>query len=82
MEGILIWLIVGALAGWIAGLVFQGSGFGLAGNIIVGILGSIIAGALLPRLGVHLGAGLVGAVFHAALGAILLLFLLSLVRRG
>jgi uncharacterized membrane protein YeaQ/YmgE (transglycosylase-associated protein family) len=79
---LIVWLIVGALAGWIAGQVVKGGGFGLIGNIIVGILGSIVAGYLFPVLGIQLGAGLVGAVIHAAIGAIILLFVLSLIRRA
>ncbi len=76
MAALVVWLIVGALAGWIAGLVVKGAGFGLIGNIIVGILGSIVAGFVFPLLGVHLGSGLVGSVIHAAIGA------MSLIRRA
>jgi uncharacterized membrane protein YeaQ/YmgE (transglycosylase-associated protein family) len=82
MAALVVWLIVGALAGWIAGLVVKSAGFGLVGNIVVGILGSIVAGYLFPVLGVHLGSGLVGSVIHAAIGAIILLFVLSLIRRA
>ncbi len=82
MGALVIWLIVGALAGWIAGFVVKGAGFGLIGNIVVGILGSIVAGFMFPLLGVHLGSGLVGSVIHAAIGAIILLFVLSLIRRA
>jgi uncharacterized membrane protein YeaQ/YmgE (transglycosylase-associated protein family) len=72
----------GALAGWIAGLVVEGVGFGLIGNIVVGILGSIVAGFLFPVLGIHIGSGLIGSITHAAIGAIVLLFVLSLIRRA
>jgi uncharacterized membrane protein YeaQ/YmgE (transglycosylase-associated protein family) len=82
MAALVVWLIVGALAGWIAGVVVKGGGFGLIGNIVVGILGSIVAGYLFPVLGIHLGAGLIGSVLHAAIGAIILLFVLSLIRRA
>jgi uncharacterized membrane protein YeaQ/YmgE (transglycosylase-associated protein family) len=82
MADLLIWLIVGGAAGWIAGLVVKGAGFGLIGNIVVGILGSIVAGFLFPRLGIAIGSGLVGVVIHAAIGAIILLFVLSLIRRA
>ena len=57
MGALLVWLIVGAIAGWIAGLVVEGAGFGLIGNIVVGILGSVVAGYLFPVLGIHIGAG-------------------------
>jgi uncharacterized membrane protein YeaQ/YmgE (transglycosylase-associated protein family) len=82
MMAFIIWLIVGAAAGWIAGIVVKGGGFGLIGNIVVGILGSIVAGILFPLLGLSLGPGLIGAVVHAAIGAILLLLAVSVLRRA
>lgn len=78
---ILIWIIVGAVAGWLAGLVVRGAGFGLIGDIIVGIVGAFIAGWLFPRIGVELGSGFVRAVLDAFIGAVILLLLLRLVRR-
>jgi uncharacterized membrane protein YeaQ/YmgE (transglycosylase-associated protein family) len=62
--------------------VVEGAGFGLIGNIVVGILGSIVAGFLFPVLGIHIGSGLIGSIIHAAIGAIVLLFVLSLIRRA
>ena len=59
VEGVIIWLIVGAIAGWLAGLVVKGGGFGLIGDIIVGIIGAVIAGWLLPRLGIFIGGGFI-----------------------
>jgi uncharacterized membrane protein YeaQ/YmgE (transglycosylase-associated protein family) len=82
MEALLIWLLVGAVAGWIAGAVVRGGGFGLLGDIVVGIIGAFIAGWLFPRLGFHLGAGIIGAIINAAIGAIILLLLLRLIRRA
>jgi len=79
---IIIWLIVGAIAGWLAGMVVKGGGFGLIGDIIVGIVGGLIAGWLLPRLGIHLGTGFVAAVIDAFIGAVILLLILRLVRRA
>ena len=79
---ILIWIIVGAIAGWLAGLVVRGSGFGLIGDIIVGIVGAFIAGWLFPRIGVQLGSGFVRAVLDAFIGAVILLLVLRLVRRA
>ena len=81
-QALLIWLIIGALAGWLAGQIVKGGGFGLVGDIIVGILGAVIAGALFPRLGFNIGGGILGSIIAAALGAVLLLFLLRLARRG
>ena len=79
---IVIWLVVGAIAGWLAGLVVKGGGSGLLGNIIVGIIGAFIAEWLLPRLGVHIGGGpLLGQIVSAIIGAVILLFILGLVRR-
>jgi len=82
LEGIIILLIVGAVAGWLAGLVVKGIGFGLVGNIIVGIVGAAIASWLFPYLGVRLGGGIVGAIIAAAIGAIILLVIIGLVKRA
>jgi uncharacterized membrane protein YeaQ/YmgE (transglycosylase-associated protein family) len=81
LQGLLILLIVGAIAGWLAGVIIRGFGFGLIGNIIVGIVGAVIAGWLLPRLGIFIGAGIVGAIINALIGAVILLFIIGLVRR-
>ena len=81
VETLLIWLVVGAVAGWLAGMVVKGGGFGLVGDIVVGIIGAFIGGWLLPRLGVSLGSGLVGIIAAATIGAIVLLLLLRLMRR-
>ncbi len=81
MHGIIIWLIVGGLAGWIAGLIVQGTGFGIIGDIVVGILGAIVAGWLLPQLGIHIGTGLVTEVVDAIIGAVILLVVVGLIRR-
>lgn len=76
-----IWfLLIGAVAGWLAGQLFKGSGFGLLGNIIVGILGGIAGGWLAGLLGIHF-AGIVGQLLVAAGGAIVLLWILSLVKK-
>jgi uncharacterized membrane protein YeaQ/YmgE (transglycosylase-associated protein family) len=81
-ETILIFLVVGAIAGWLAGLIVRGGGFGLIGDIIVGVVGAFIAGLLLPRLGIHLMPGFVGEVIDATIGAVILLLVLRLVRRA
>ena len=79
--GIIIWLIVGAIAGWLAGMVVKGGGFGLIGDIVVGIVGALIAGWLLPQLGIVIGGGLVSAVINAFIGAVILLVILRLIKR-
>lgn len=81
METLLIWLAVGAVAGLLAGLIVKGGGFGLLGDIVVGILGAFIGGWLLPKLGVHLAVGIVGVIASATIGAVVLLVVLRLVRR-
>ena len=81
-TALVIWLLIGAIAGWLAGQIVGGGGFGLVGDIIVGIIGAFIAGELFPRLGFALGGGVVGAIIAAAIGACLLLFIVRLVRRG
>jgi uncharacterized membrane protein YeaQ/YmgE (transglycosylase-associated protein family) len=77
--GIIVMLLVGAIAGWLAGTLYKGAGFGLIGNIIIGILGAIIAGFLLPDI-LQFG-GIAGQIVSAAIGAIILLFLISFVNR-
>ena len=76
---LLVMLVIGAVAGWLAGVVYTGAGFGLVGNIIVGILGAIIAGVLLP--GFLQFPGIVGQIISAAIGAVILLVLVSFVSR-
>jgi uncharacterized membrane protein YeaQ/YmgE (transglycosylase-associated protein family) len=78
---IIVWLVIGAIAGWLAGVIMKGFGFGLVGNIIVGIVGAVIAGWLLPRLGIFIGSGFVPQVINAVIGAIILLLIIGLVRR-
>lgn len=75
-QNILVWLLVGAIAGWLAGKVVRGGGFGLLGDIAVGIVGSMIAGYLLPRLHISLGIGFFRAVIDAFIGAVILLVVL------
>ncbi len=81
LQVLLIWLVIGVVAGWLAGVIVRGGGFGLVGDIVVGILGAFIGGWLLPRLGVHIGVGLVAVIASATLGAVVLLLVLRLIRR-
>jgi uncharacterized membrane protein YeaQ/YmgE (transglycosylase-associated protein family) len=81
VEGIVIWLIVGAIAGWLAGMVVKGGGYGLIGDIIVGIVGGLIAGWLLPRIGIVIGSGIIAQIIDAFIGAVILLIILRLVSR-
>jgi uncharacterized membrane protein YeaQ/YmgE (transglycosylase-associated protein family) len=81
-ESLLVILLVGLVAGWLAGQIVRGAGFGIVGDVIVGILGAFIGSWLLPQLGIHLGTGVVGAIANATLGAIVLLLVVRLVRGG
>jgi uncharacterized membrane protein YeaQ/YmgE (transglycosylase-associated protein family) len=80
--GIIAALIIGAVAGWLAGQIVRGAGFGLIGNIVIGILGALVAGWVLPQLGVVLAAGALGQILDATIGAVIILVILSLVRRA
>ena len=82
LESLLIFLIIGAVAGWLASLIVRGAGFGLIGDIIVGIVGAFIAGLVLPAVGISIGGGIVGSIIHATIGAVILLFLIKLIKRA
>jgi len=81
-ESLLVILFVGIVAGWLAGRVMEGGGFGLIGDLIVGLVGAFIGNWLLPQLGIHLGVGLVAAIVNAFIGAVVLLLLLRLISGG
>jgi uncharacterized membrane protein YeaQ/YmgE (transglycosylase-associated protein family) len=80
-ESVIAWIVIGAIAGWLAGLLVKGYGFGLIGNIVVGILGAGIAGLVAPRLGIQTES-FGGNIVAALLGALILLALVGLVRRA
>lgn len=77
---LIIMLAIGAAAGWLAGQIISGFGFGLVGNIVVGIAGALVAGFLFPNL-IPIG-GIVGQIVSATIGAIVLLFVIGLIRRA
>ena len=79
-ESILVILVVGIVAGWLAGKVVRGSGFGLIGDLVVGIAGAFVATWLFPKFGIRLGTGIVSEIIYSALGAIILLLLVRLIR--
>ncbi len=81
-QSLVVILIVGIVAGWLAGRVMAGGGFGLIGDLIVGLLGAFIGDWLLPRLGIHLGSGIVALILNAFIGAVVLLLILRLVSGG
>ncbi len=82
IESLLVFLLIGAVAGWLAGILVKGFGFGLIGNIVVGIVGAFIAGYLLPMLGLNLGGGILGGIISATIGAVVLLFLIKVIKRA
>ena len=82
IETILIWILVGAVAGWLAGLVVRGFGFGLIGIIIVGIIGAFLGGWLFGQLGFSIGAGIINTLFTAYIGAVVLLLLVRVIKRA
>lgn len=79
-ESIVVILLVGIVAGWLAGKIVRGTGFGLVGDLLVGIAGAFVASWLFPRFGLQLGSGIVSAIIYSALGAVILLLVVSLIR--
>jgi uncharacterized membrane protein YeaQ/YmgE (transglycosylase-associated protein family) len=82
IENILMTIIIGAIAGWLAGLIVKGFGFGLLGNIVVGIIGAFVAGLIFPVIGLSFGGGLLGGIIRSTIGAVILLYLMWLVKRA
>ena len=80
MEGLLLLIFIGLVAGWLAGVLVKGGGFGILGDIVVGVLGAVIGGYLFGVVGIG-GSGLLGQILVATVGAILLIFVLRLIRR-
>jgi len=81
ITSLIIFLAIGALAGWLAGTIMKGKGFGVLGNIVVGIIGALLGGFLFGLLGIKAG-GLIGAIITATVGAIVLLYVVSLVKKA
>lgn len=82
VEALLIWLLVGAVAGWLAGLVVRGGGFGIVGNIVIGIIGAFLGGWLFGVAGIAVGAGIINTIFTAFIGAVVLLLLVRVLKRA
>ena len=80
-PGLLAFLVIGAIAGWLAGKIFQGDGFGLIGNMVVGIVGAVIGGFIFGFLGISAG-GLIGSIITATIGAVILLYIVSMVKKA
>jgi uncharacterized membrane protein YeaQ/YmgE (transglycosylase-associated protein family) len=78
-----VWfLLIGLIAGWLAGQFMKGGGFGVVGDIIVGVVGALLGGFIFTKLGVSSGGGLVGSIIVAFIGAVILIFLLRLIKRA
>jgi uncharacterized membrane protein YeaQ/YmgE (transglycosylase-associated protein family) len=82
IQALVVWLVIGAIAGWLAGQIMTGGGLGLIGNIILGIVGAVVAGWLFPYLGLAFGNPFVGAIINALIGSIVVLLVLGLLKRA
>jgi uncharacterized membrane protein YeaQ/YmgE (transglycosylase-associated protein family) len=82
LESLLIFLLIGAIAGWLAGVIVKGFGFGLIGNIVVGVIGSFVGGWLFGQFHLIHGGGFLGAIIGATVGAVVLLLIVRLIRRA
>ena len=80
-TGLILFILIGLAAGWLAGQIVKGGGYGVVGDIIVGVIGAVIGGFLFQRLGVFAGSGLLGSLIVATIGAVILLFVLRLIKR-
>ena len=81
-ESLIVILFVGLVAGWLAGKIVRGTGFGIIGDILVGIAGAFVASFLFPKLGIHIGTGLISEIIYSAIGAVVLLLIVRLIRTG
>src|SRR6516225_2851598 len=79
---LIVWLVIGLIAGWLAGQIVKGYGLGLVGNLVVGVVGAIIGGWLLSFLNVHIGGGILAAIINATVGAVVLLLIIGLFKRA
>ena len=79
-HGLIVWIVIGAIAGWLAGLIVRGGGYGLVGDIVVGIVGAVVFGWIFGASGM-LGSGLIGSIVAAVIGAVILILVLRLVTR-
>ncbi|HXF90130.1 MAG TPA: GlsB/YeaQ/YmgE family stress response membrane protein [Xanthobacteraceae bacterium] len=82
LTSLIIWIVIGLIAGWLAAKIVQGTGYGLVGDIAIGIAGALIAGWLFPFIGLTFGGGIIAAIIHATIGAVVLLVILRLVKQG
>jgi len=81
ITGLIVFLAIGAIAGWLGSTIMKGGGFGLLGNIVIGILGAIVGGFLFGMLGLSVG-GFIGSVVMATVGAVVLLFVVGIIKKA
>ena len=81
-ESIIATVLIGAIAGWLAGLIMKGSGNGLIINAVVGIVGAFVGSYLFGLIGFSVGSGLLGAIITATAGAVVLLFIFGILRKS
>lgn len=80
--GILAWIVVGLIAGWLAGQVMKGGGYGMVADIILGLLGGVLGGWIFEKLGVSTGGGMIGSIIVALIGAVILVGITRLLKRA
>lgn len=80
-EQLVVFLLIGGVAGWLAGLIMKGGGFGIPGNIIAGVIGAVLGGWLFGVLGISVGGQWVGSLVTATVGAVILLFAIGFIRK-
>jgi uncharacterized membrane protein YeaQ/YmgE (transglycosylase-associated protein family) len=81
-TGLILFILIGLAAGWLAGQIVKGGGYGIVGDIIVGVIGAVIGGFLFQRSGAFAGSGLIGSLIVATIGAVILLFVLRLIKKA
>jgi uncharacterized membrane protein YeaQ/YmgE (transglycosylase-associated protein family) len=81
-HSLIAWLVIGVVAGWLAGVLVKGGGFGLIGDIVVGVIGAFVGGWLAGVLHIHIGSGMISSIITATIGAVILIVVLRLVRRA
>ena len=81
-TGLILFIVIGLVAGWLAGQIVKGGGYGIVGDIIVGVMGALLGGFLFQRSGAFAGSGLLGSLIVATIGAVILLFVLRLIKKA
>lgn len=80
--GFLAWIVVGLIAGWLAGQLMKGGGYGMVADIILGLLGGVLGGWIFQKLGVSTGGGMIGSIIVAFIGAVILVGITRLLKRA